>query len=119
MKQPKDVDSYIAAFPKDVRIALSNLRKTIKTAAPKAQERISYRMPFYYYHGRLAYFAGFKDHCSFFIMGKSAEKYSKELKPYMATAHTAHFTPKKPLPTALVKKIIKDTMKTNEQKHDA
>jgi len=112
--KPKNVDSYIAAFPKDVRTALSNLRRVIKSAAPKAEESISYEMPYYSYHGRLAYFAAFKDHCSFFIMGKTAAKFSKELKPFMKSASTAHFTPKKPIPTELVKRIIKETMKMNE-----
>jgi len=115
MKRAKDVDEYIASFPKDVRIALSNLRKVIKSTAPKAQEKISYGIPYYSYHGRLIYFAAFKDHCSLYIMGKTAQKFSKELKPFMATAHTAHFTQEKPIPTALVKKIIKDTMKSNEE----
>ena len=52
MKKPKDVDSYIAAAPKEVRAKLTELRRVIKNAAPRASERISYGMPFYEYGAR-------------------------------------------------------------------
>ena len=67
MKTPKDVGSYIAAAPEEVRATLTELRRVIKHAAPRASERISYRMPFYEYggtgyKGRLVYCAAFKKH---------------------------------------------------------
>ena len=57
----KDVDSYIAAAPEAARPILRQLRRIITTAVPEAEETISYGMPFYRYHGRLAYFAAHKD----------------------------------------------------------
>ena len=56
MKPVKDVDEYIALAPKEVQAKLKELRATIMAAAPNAQERISYGMPYYYYKGRLVYF---------------------------------------------------------------
>jgi uncharacterized protein YdhG (YjbR/CyaY superfamily) len=59
-KIPKDVDAYIAAAPTETRGKLVQLRKIIKAAAPKADEGISYKVPYYRYHGALVYFAAFK-----------------------------------------------------------
>ena len=61
-KAPKDVDSYISAAPKEVRTKLRELRAAIRAVAPKAEERISYGMPYYGYKGRLVYFAHAKKH---------------------------------------------------------
>ena len=58
---PETVDQYIAAFPADVKKRMQQLRKTIKAAAPKADELISYQMPGYKYFGMLVYFAAFKN----------------------------------------------------------
>src|SRR5579864_1374844 len=62
----KDVDAYIAAQPKNVAAKLKQLRQTVRSAAPEAQEIISYGMPAYKYHGRLVYFGAFKNHISFY-----------------------------------------------------
>ena len=62
----KDIDSYLAAVPQDMKPVLEKLRLTIKQAAPEAEEVISYGMPAFKYHGMLVYFAAFKNHCSFF-----------------------------------------------------
>jgi len=111
----KDVDGYLAVLPEEVRISLEKLRQTIKVAAPKAEETISYRMPAYKYHGALVFFAAFKDHCSFFPGSKSiVEIFAKELAPFEAVAGTIHFTVDHPLPQSLVKKIVKLRMKQNE-----
>jgi uncharacterized protein YdhG (YjbR/CyaY superfamily) len=116
MKKPKDVDSYIAAQPKDVRIALTDLRKAIRQACPDVEERIGYGMPYYKYHGMLAYFAAFKNHCSLYVMSKPLmKKLSKELEPFDVKGQTVHFTPKNPIPSTLVKKIIKETMKLRDK----
>ena len=61
------VDEYLANVPTEMRATLQNLRKTIRAAAPEAEEVISYHIPAYRYHGMLVYFAAFKDHCSFFV----------------------------------------------------
>jgi uncharacterized protein YdhG (YjbR/CyaY superfamily) len=111
------VDGYLADLPKDVRAVLEKLRKTIKAAAPDAEEGISYQMPAYKYHGQLVYFAAFKDHCSFFPGSKSiVEMFAEELEPFEASAGTIHFTVDHPLPQILVKKIVKMRMRQNEER---
>ncbi len=112
---PDDVDGYLAALPIAQRRALEKLRKTIKAAAPKAQECISWRMPAYKYLGFLVFFAAFKNHCSFFVASTALmKKLGKELSPYETSAGTIHFTPEKPLPATLVKKIVKARIKENQ-----
>ena len=113
----KDVDSYLAKLPPDVRATLEKLRATIKAAAPKAEEEISYRMPCYKYNGVLVYFGAFKDHCSFFPASKSVLKtFADELASFDAFGGTIQFTVDHPLPQSLVKKIVKARMKENEER---
>jgi uncharacterized protein YdhG (YjbR/CyaY superfamily) len=114
-KPAKDVAAYLAPLPPDQRRALKKLRATIKSAAPKAVEKISYRMPLYFYLGYLVGFAAFKNHCSFFVMSyKVMGMFKNELKPYLSAKATLHFTLEKPLPVSLVKKIVKARVKENE-----
>ncbi len=116
-KAAKSVDEYIAHYPPDVRRALANLRRTIREAAPEADEIISYQMPAYKYHGRLVYFAGFKNHCSLFVASLALMKrLGKDLEPYDAKGGTIHFTSEHPLPASLVRKIVKMRMKENEER---
>jgi uncharacterized protein YdhG (YjbR/CyaY superfamily) len=111
----RDVDDYLAALPEDVRFTLEKLRKTIKAAAPKAEETISYQIPTFKYHGPLVFFAAFKNHCSFFVVSKSLiERYRSELEPYDTSGTTIHFSAENPLPAPLVKKIVKARIEQNE-----
>ncbi len=111
------VDEYISRYPPEVRKALTDLRKVIREAAPEAEERISYQMPAYKYHGWLVYFAGFKDHCSLFVASLAMMKtLKKDLEPYDASGATIHFTAERPLPAILVKKIVRMRMKENEER---
>jgi len=113
----KDVDAYIAAAPANARNALRALRSTVMAAAPGAEEVISYGMPAYRYLGQLVYFAAFEDHCSFFPGSKAILKtFSRELKSFDASVGTIRFTPSKPLPAALVKKIVRTRMAENEKR---
>jgi uncharacterized protein YdhG (YjbR/CyaY superfamily) len=111
----RDVDRYLAALPKDIQVTLEKLRKTIKTAAPKAEETISYQIPAFKYHGPLVFFAAFKNHCSFFVASKSLmETFRRELEPYDTSGTTIHFSAENPLPATLVKKIVKARIEQNE-----
>jgi uncharacterized protein YdhG (YjbR/CyaY superfamily) len=111
----KTVDAYLAAVPPDVRAVLERLRKTVKSAAPKAEEVISYQMPAYKHHGMLVFFAAFKNHCSLFVASKALMKSLREdLKAYDVSGVTIHFTVDKPLPAALVRKIVKARIKEND-----
>ncbi|HBZ00766.1 MAG TPA: hypothetical protein DEO84_05525 [candidate division Zixibacteria bacterium] len=115
---PKDVDAYLASVPPDMRAVLQKLRNTIKSAAPQAEEVISYQMPAYKYKGVLVYFAAFKNHCSLFPASKSILKiFENELKRFEASGATIHFTVEQPLPATLVRKIVKARIKQNEERH--
>ena len=116
MKKAKDVDEYIAKAPKEVRGKLKELRAIIKSAAPKAEERISYGMPYYGYRGRLAYFAYARNHVGLYIMPPVIQDHKKELKGYGTAKATVRFPLDKKLPIALIKKLVKARMKKNEVK---
>jgi uncharacterized protein YdhG (YjbR/CyaY superfamily) len=109
-----DVDAYIAAAPKAAQATLRQLREVIRDAAPKAEERISYGMPSYDYHGRLVYFAAFKNHVGLYAIGQPQDAYTKELKPYLAGKSTARFPIGEPLPVALIRKVVEARVKENE-----
>ena len=111
------VDEYIKAQPEDFRSMLEKLRQAIKKAAPKAEEIISYQIPTYRYKGPLVHFAAFKDHCSLIVINKNIIKsLEKELKDFKTTGTTIHFKSRKPLPTALVQKIVKLRVNDNEDR---
>jgi uncharacterized protein YdhG (YjbR/CyaY superfamily) len=115
MAAPTSVEDYLAALPQEPRAALEKLRKTIRAAAPEATETINYQMPTVKDHGRvLLYYAAFKDHCSLFPASSAVmEALGEELKPYFSGKGTVRFTADKPLPAALVKKIVKARIEEN------
>jgi uncharacterized protein YdhG (YjbR/CyaY superfamily) len=114
-KALKDVDAYIAGAPKEVRGKLKELRALIRKAAPDAEERISYGMPYYGYQGRLAYFGLFKNHIGLYVPTPVIEEHKSELKDYGTAKATVRFPIDKPLPLALIKKLVKARMKKNEE----
>lgn len=118
MKQakPKDVDAYIATAPKEVQRKLKELRAVIKKAAPAARERISYAMPYYDYQGRLAYFSFWRAHIGLYLPTPTIAEHEKELKAYETTKATVRFPLEKKLPAALITKLIKARIKTNESR---
>jgi len=112
---PKDIDEYLAQVPQEARAALEKLRQTIRTAAPKAVEAISYQIPTFKLDGRLLVcFAAFKKHCSFFPGAAVTSGYQKELKNYQTSKGTIRFSPDKPLPAAFVKKLVKARVAENK-----
>jgi uncharacterized protein YdhG (YjbR/CyaY superfamily) len=116
----KDIDTYISLQSEEARVALEELRHTIQSAAPDAEEAISYGMPAFRYHGMLVYFAAFKNHYSLFPGNASLiDELKNELKGYTTSKGTIQFTFGKPLPKALVKKIVKLRMKENLAKEKA
>jgi uncharacterized protein YdhG (YjbR/CyaY superfamily) len=90
------------------------LRKIIKATAPKANEGISYGMPYYEYKGRLAYFLAAKNHIGLFIPTPIIAEHKKELKRYSTSAGTIRLPLDEELPAALVRKLIRARMKRNE-----
>jgi uncharacterized protein YdhG (YjbR/CyaY superfamily) len=113
----KDIDSYLAAQSPEAIEALQRIRQIVKATAPNAEELISYGMPAFKYHGMLVYFAAFKNHCSFFPGGGGIiETFHEELKNFKTSKGTIQFKFDAPLPSNLLKKIVKLRMKQNEEK---
>lgn len=108
MKKPKSVDEYISGFPEETRELLEKVRAVIKETAPEAEEVISYMMPGYKLNGMLVWFAGFKNHIGFYPRGSSAiDAFKKELAGYKTSKGAIQFPKDKPLPIALIKKMVK------------
>jgi len=118
MKKAVTVDEYLADFAEPAHGALQKLREMIRAAAPKeATEAIGYGRPAFKYKGPLVGYAAFKEHCSFFPMnGALVEQFQEELKKYKTSKGTIRFSVDKPLPAALVKKLVKARVAENEAK---
>lgn len=110
------VDDYIAGFPSPVKKILSAMRKTIKSAAPNAEELISYQMPAYKYKGVLVYFAAFEKHIGFYATPTGHSAFKKELSQYKTGKGSVQFPLTEPLPLELVKRIVQFRVKENEEK---
>lgn len=112
----QDVDAYIAAAPEAAQPMLRQVRRLIKAAAPKAEEKISYGMPFYEHYGRLVYFAAWQNHVALYAGIPAKNIYEKELKQYMGAKSTVRFPIGHPLPVTLIKKLVKARVQENEAK---
>lgn len=112
----KDIDSYIASQPVEVRERLEQIRQTIKSVAPNAEEIISYQMPAFKYHGILVYFAAFKNHIGFYALPSGNAEFEKELSIYKQGKGSVQFPLDKPIPFSLIKRIVKYRMKENLEK---
>jgi uncharacterized protein YdhG (YjbR/CyaY superfamily) len=113
---PQTVDDYLATLPKEARVTLEKIRKIIKAAAPRATEGISYQMPMYKQNGMLMGLAAFKNHCSLFPGSTALETHKDELKAYQTSKGTIRFPIDKPPPAALVRKLVKTTIASNEKR---
>jgi len=111
-----NVDEYISSKSANVRAILKKIRQTIKTAAPEAEEVISYNMPAYKYNGMLVFFAAFKNHIGFYPAPRGIEAFKKELSAYKGAKGSVQFPLDKPLPFSLISKIVKFRMKENKKK---
>ena len=111
---PRTVDEYLALVEPQKRAALQRLRKTIQTAAPRAEECISYGLPAFRLDGRiLVWFGAAAHHCAFYPGGLTAA-YRQDLKDYQTSKGTIRFQADKPLPAALVRKLVKARIAENE-----
>ena len=113
----KTVDQYLSAVPEPARSTLGRIRAAIRSAAPsEATEVISYGMPAFRHKGVLVWFAAFSDHCSVFPTAAIIEEFKSELKGYTISKGTIQFPADKPLPAALVKKMVKARVAQIENK---
>src|SRR5437762_12057112 len=114
---PKSVDEYLAGVPEHARSTLNKMRAAIRSAVPsEADETISYGMPAFKHKGVLVWFAAFSNHCSLFPTSSVIEAFKNELKGFTTSKGTIHFPTGKPLPAALVKKLVKARVAQNESK---
>ena len=112
--KPRHVDEYISAAPKEAQRKLTELRRIIKEAAPAAEERISYGMPYYYYKGRLAYFSLWKTHIGLYIPTPIIAEHETELAGYETTSATVRLPLDKRLPVALIRKLVRARLRRNQ-----
>jgi uncharacterized protein YdhG (YjbR/CyaY superfamily) len=114
---PKNIDEYLAGVPEPARSTLRKIRAAIRSAVPReAIETLSYRIPAFKYKGVLVWFAAFSDHCSLFPTASVIEAFKNELKGFATSKGTIQFPTDKPLPTALVKKLVKARVAQVENK---
>jgi uncharacterized protein YdhG (YjbR/CyaY superfamily) len=113
MALPKNIDEYIAIFPKDVQEVLEKVRATIRKAAPNAEETINYQMPTFTLKGNLVHFAAFKSHIGFYPTPTGIEKFKKELSAYKGAKGSVQFPLDKPIPYGLIEKIVTFRVKEN------
>jgi uncharacterized protein YdhG (YjbR/CyaY superfamily) len=116
-----EVDKYLAKVPQPARTTLQKIRATIRSAAPRGvTEAISYGIPAFRYNGMLVAYAAFANHCSFFpASGELLKEFAEDLKDYPCSKGTIRFAVDKPLPAALVKKLVKARVAKNEAKMKA
>ncbi len=117
---PKTIDEYIAAFPNDVQEILEKIRRTIRKAAPDAEETIKYQMPTFTLKGNLVYFAAFKRHIGFYPpTSTGSAKFKKELSVYEGAKGSLKFPLDKPIPFGLISKIVKFRVRENLDRAEA
>ncbi len=116
----KTIDEYLAALSDDKRAALERLRKTIRAAAPRAEECISYQLPAFRLDGKLlVWFGAAANHCAFYPGSSPVETHKDELKAYDTSKGTIRFQADSPLPATLVRKLVKTRIADDAGGHDS
>lgn len=114
---PASVDEYIAAIPEPARSVITRMRTTIRSVLPsEVAETISYRIPAFKLKRVLVWYAAFQNHCSLFPGAAVIESFKDELSGYTISKGTVQFPIAKPLPTALIKKLVKARMRAEEDR---
>ncbi len=116
---PKNIDAYVAGFPNDVQEILQKIRRTIRKAAPDADETIKYQMPTFTLNGNLIHFAAYKKHIGVYPVPRGDEQFKDELARYDGQKSTARFPLDKPIPFGLISRIVKFRAKQNRKKAKA
>jgi uncharacterized protein YdhG (YjbR/CyaY superfamily) len=106
----KDIDDYIVSFPPDIRDVLEQIRRTVRQAAPGAQETIKYNMPAFLWNGKEVYFAAFKHHIGFYPAPTGVPAFEKELSGYKTGKGSVQFPLNQPMPLKLIASITKYRM---------
>lgn len=113
----RTVDGYLAGIPEPAHSMLSKMRAAIRSAVPaEATEVISYGIPAFKHQRVLVWFAAFRNHCSLFPTSSVIEEFKNELKRFSTSKGTIQFATDKPLPVALIKKLVKSRVAQSKQK---
>jgi len=115
----KTVDEYLSAFPASTKKFLQQVQKTIKQAAPDAEELISYNMPAFKLNGMLVFYAGYDNHIGFYPTPSGIEAFKKELSGYKQAKGSVQFPLDEPMPLDLITRIVKYRVKENAAKATA
>lgn len=114
--KPKDIDEYIAGFPKEIQIILMQIRDTIKKAAPGAEETIKYAMPTFTLEGNLVHFAAFKNHIGFYPVPTGNNAFKKALSFYKQGKGSVQFPLDEAMPFELITRIVRWRVTKNLEK---
>jgi len=113
-KRAATIDEYLDNLPDDQRAALEKLRRSIRSAAPAAEECISYQLPAFRLNRILVGFGATAQHCAFYLMSSdTVAAHQAELAGYLKSKGTIRFAANKPLPAALVRKLVKARIAEN------
>ncbi|HEY6928855.1 MAG TPA: DUF1801 domain-containing protein [Thermoanaerobaculia bacterium] len=107
-QKPTTIDDYLSRLSGEKRRTLQSIRKAIKAAAPRAEECISYQLPAFRLDGRmLVWFGAASRHCSFYPGAEPIRALRRELEGYATSKGTVRFPADRPLPAALVRKLVR------------
>jgi uncharacterized protein YdhG (YjbR/CyaY superfamily) len=116
---PRTADEYVATFAPDIQTILNKIRQTVKAAVPEAEETISYGMPAFKLKGVLVYFAAFKKHIGLFPPVRGDESLMRAVRPYAGPKGNLQFPLGKPIPYALIRRIVKIRVSTPKAKGES
>jgi len=115
-RTPENIDEYIERCSKEDQRLLRQMRATIRKAAPDAAEKISYGIPTFYLHGNLVHFAAFTHHIGFYPTSSGITAFRKELGAYKTSRGAVQFPKNRPLPLALVSKMVQFRVRESREK---
>ena len=116
LSAPESVETYIASFPKEVRVILRKIRAAIRKAAPEATETIKYHIPTFSFMGILVSYAAYKRHIGIYPAPVGDKKFNEKISKYKAARHTVRFPLDKTIPFSLVSQIAKLRIAINLKK---
>lgn len=118
-EQDSPIRAYIEKFSGARREALEKMHAILKSAAPAAQEKISYQMPTLYLHGNLVHFAAQARHLGFYPAPSAIAAFAAELVPYVTSKGAVQFPYGAPLPEELIRRMVEFRVSENLEKHEA
>ncbi len=115
-KHAESIDAYVQEQPPAIRKRLKEIRSIVRQIAPAATEKISYRMPAFFLNGVIVYFGAFRNHIGFYPGANGVAAFQNEIKSYKSAKGSIQFPHDRPLPAALIRRIVKYRVKENIQK---